>query len=74
MSKSTLADVVSSNLRECRARANLTQAALAKRCGCSDAYISQLESGARRPPLAMVGKLAAALGVTVARLLRTKNL
>ncbi len=50
-------------LREARERAKLTQQALADRIGVTDAYITQLETGAKsNPSLAVLRDLAAALG------------
>jgi len=53
-----------------REEQGLTQAALAKRSGVTEAYISMLESGTRKnPSLPTLKKLAKALGVPVGRLL-----
>jgi transcriptional regulator with XRE-family HTH domain len=47
----------------------LTLLQLARRVGVTEAYMSMLESGARKnPSLAMLKKLAKALGVSVAEL------
>lgn len=52
-------------LRHLRKRAGLTQGALAAAAGCSTAYISALESGERRPTVAMVRtQLAPALAAS----------
>src|SRR6267378_6532761 len=50
-------------LREARERAGLSQRQLAFP-GCTAAYISRLEAGARVPSLQMVNQLAARLDVT----------
>jgi len=50
-------------LKDLRARANLTQAQLAKTSGVSLGGIRDLEQGNRRPLLETAVKLAAALGV-----------
>lgn len=58
-------------LRTWRGRRGLTQRDLAKRVAVSPAYIAQLELGIRRnPSLAIVKRLARALGVEVMELLR----
>ena len=60
-------------IRTLRRRARLTQAALAARVGISRGYLARLEgSGSRRhdPPISTVRRLARALGVTVAEVLR----
>ena len=54
---------VGRRLRESRTRAGLSQRQLAFP-GCTAAYISRLEAGARIPSLQMVNQLAARLGVT----------
>ncbi|MFI5342158.1 MAG: helix-turn-helix domain-containing protein [Candidatus Methylomirabilales bacterium] len=57
-------------LKKLRIKAGLTQEELAKKGGVTYAYISMLESGAKKnPSLALVKKLAKALGVTVGELL-----
>lgn len=56
------------NLREAREAAKLTQMALAHRAGMDMAEISRLESGRRDPRLSTIVRLAAALDVTVERL------
>jgi transcriptional regulator with XRE-family HTH domain len=48
-------------LREARAGAGLTQAALARRAGCHFAHLSRLEAGTRRPSAELVERLARAL-------------
>src|SRR5690349_21678926 len=52
-----------SRLREARERAGLSQRQLAF-AGCTAAYISRLEAGARVPSLQMVNELASRLGVS----------
>jgi transcriptional regulator with XRE-family HTH domain len=52
-----------------RKQRHLTLLQLARRVGVTEAYMSMLESGARKnPSLAMLKKLAKALGVSVAEL------
>lgn len=50
-------------LRECRLRANLTQAALSELAGLTPNYIGLLERGLRNPSFTTVCALANALGV-----------
>ena len=57
-------------LRAARERAKLTQQELANKVGVTDAYINQLETGAKgNPSLDILRRLAAALGIPVAALL-----
>jgi transcriptional regulator with XRE-family HTH domain len=57
-------------LKKLRINAGLTQEELAKKGGVTYAYISMLESGAKKnPSLALVKKLAKALKVKVGELL-----
>jgi transcriptional regulator with XRE-family HTH domain len=52
-----------------RVRRKLTQAELARKIGVTEAYVSMIESGARRTPsLTTLKRLARALGVSVAKL------
>ncbi|KAB7765377.1 hypothetical protein CEK68_11805 [Xanthomonas sp. LMG 12461] len=51
------------HLRAARARAGLTQAELAARCGCSQADISKYESGTIPRRLDVVTKLAQSLNI-----------
>jgi transcriptional regulator with XRE-family HTH domain len=57
-------------LKELREAKGLTQEALAKRAGCSRAYLSRLEMGLHDPPLSRLQALAKALRVTVAELVK----
>ena len=56
-------------LREARAAAALTQAALAARAKLARPYITMLEAGVREPSIVTVVALAKALRVPVGRLL-----
>ena len=57
-------------LKKLRNQRGLTQEDLGKRVGVSYAYISMLESGAKKnPSLALLKRLAKALGVPVTDLL-----
>lgn len=54
--------------------AKLTQAALAEKVGVSDETISRLERGAAVPSLARLEQIAAALGVGLDELFRSRRL
>jgi transcriptional regulator with XRE-family HTH domain len=57
-------------LRELRARQAMTQQELAKRAKVTQAYVTHLERGVRKnPSLAILKRLAKALGVPVTELL-----
>jgi transcriptional regulator with XRE-family HTH domain len=56
-------------LKTARQRRKLTQGALAKKIGVHQVTIARLESGTRRPSMAMLQRLAKALGVPVTALL-----
>lgn len=56
-------------LRELRAGLGMTQAELAKKARCAEAYISRLETGRAAPGVDLVSRLAEALGTTIADLL-----
>ena len=57
-------------LKALRARRRLTQAALAERAGVHQVTVARLETGRRRPGLAVLQKLAKALDVTITDLLK----
>lgn len=57
-------------IKKLRMEKGLSQKALAKRIGVTDAYITMLETGVRKnPSLAVLRRLAKALGVPVTELL-----
>jgi transcriptional regulator with XRE-family HTH domain len=56
-------------LQRARRRRALTQLALARKVGVHVITISRLERGDRQPSMALLQRLAKALGVPVARLL-----
>ena len=56
-------------LKTARERRNLTQARLAEKAGVHQVTIARLESGARRPSMRMLQRLAAALRVPLGKLL-----
>ena len=61
---------LSALIRDLREQAKLTQLQLAKKAKVTEAYISMIESGARRnPSLPTLKRLAKALGVPVGELL-----
>lgn len=53
---------LAAQLIEARARAGLTQAELAERMGTSQSAVARLESGAAKPSVATLEKLARATG------------
>ena len=59
-----------SNLRRLREAKGLSQEAFAFEAGVHRTYISDIERGARNPSIALVAKLAIALGVSASDLLR----
>jgi DNA-binding XRE family transcriptional regulator len=62
--------VFGNNIRACRERTGLTQEELAKRIGCTQSYISQVEQPDARPTLGTLQKVAEALGYPVGDLVR----
>lgn len=60
---------VGETLKAVRGEQGLSQGELARRAGLSPQYISDVEKGRARPSLKALEKIAAALGVPVARLL-----
>lgn len=52
-------------IRELREVRGLTLRQLAEKAGCTQSYISQIETGLTVPSLSMVGRLAAALKINV---------
>ncbi len=56
-------------LKKARGRRKLTQAALAEKVGAHQVTIARLESGTRRPSMALLQRLAKALKVKVTELL-----
>jgi transcriptional regulator with XRE-family HTH domain len=57
-------------LKSLRAKRGITQAALAKRAGVTLSYIGRLEIGRHDPQLSTLMKLAKALKVSVAELVK----
>jgi ribosome-binding protein aMBF1 (putative translation factor) len=58
------------NNRACRERAGLSQEELARRMGCTQSYISQIEQPDARPTLGTLQKVAEALGCPIGDLVR----
>ena len=58
------------NVRRRREARELTQEKLAERAGLDPTYISGIERGLRNPGIKNVAKLAKALGLTTAELLK----
>lgn len=56
-------------LRACRLEKQLTQEQLSERVDVIRPFISALENGTRQPSLAMIFRLAKALGITPGQLL-----
>jgi transcriptional regulator with XRE-family HTH domain len=65
-----MGDRLAKRLKQLRAKRKLTQAALARRAGLTLSYIGRLEIGMHDPQLSTLAKLAKALHVTVAGLLK----
>ena len=62
--------VFGNNIRACRERVSLTQEELARRVGCTQSHISQIEQSDARPTLGTLQKVAEALGCPVGDLVR----
>jgi transcriptional regulator with XRE-family HTH domain len=65
-----VASGLAKRLKQLRAERGLTQAALAKRAGVTLSYVGRLEIGRHDPQLSTLRKLAKALKVTVAELVK----
>jgi transcriptional regulator with XRE-family HTH domain len=52
-----------SNMKKWRKTRGISQKTLAERCEAAHTYIRQIESGARTPSFAFIGKLAEALDI-----------
>lgn len=62
--------LIGTNIKDCRAYKNITQAVLAEKAGLSIPYISQVETARKHISLHALISIADALEVTVDRLLR----
>ena len=60
-------------LKQLRSRKKLTLQQLAQKAGCTKSYISQLEKGTGSPSVSMLGRLAEALEIPVADLIRDEG-
>lgn len=60
---------LAANMRRLRQRRGWSQEEFAHHAGLHRTYVSDLERGARNPTIAVIGKLARALGVTAGDLL-----
>jgi transcriptional regulator with XRE-family HTH domain len=58
------------NIRICRERSGLTQEELARRIGCSQSYISQVEQPDAQSTLGTLQKVAEAIGCAIGDLVR----
>lgn len=73
MEKEEILRIFSENLRAERARKKLTQEQLAEMAGISQKYLYRIENAKMNPTIAVVCRLALALGVTLDRLLPLKT-
>ena len=64
-----LNSVFCENFKRARLRLGLTQTALAERMGVAQSYISDLESGKKRPLVESLAEIAEALQTSPARLI-----
>lgn len=64
-----IADIVGTNVRAGRSRKGLTRKQLAVKAGVSERYLNELEHGASNASIAVLAKVAAALGRTVVDLM-----
>jgi len=64
---------IPSRLKQLRNRKKLTLQQLAEIAGCTKSYISQLEKGTSSPSVSMLGRLAEALEIPVADLVRDEG-
>jgi len=61
-------------LRELRSKADLSQEALAYRCGLDRTYISGLERGVRNPSLTCIFRVANGLNIQIEELVKKYEL
>ncbi len=64
---------IGQQLKKYRKAKGMTLEALATAAGYSKSYLSQIENGLSSPSLAVLGKLAGKLGISVATLLKENN-
>jgi transcriptional regulator with XRE-family HTH domain len=65
--------LLAANLRRLRLKLRLSQEAFADRCGIHRTYVGAIERGERNVTLATLRKLAEALGVRAADLIRGRD-
>lgn len=68
-----LPEILGRNVREARRRAGMSQEQLAFEAGMKRSYVSDLERGTRNPSVKAIDRLATALGVEPADLLRAQS-
>lgn len=68
--RSSARQLLAANLRQERTRLAWSQEELAAEAGISQTYVSQMESGQRRVSIDILDRLALALGIELAELLR----
>ncbi|HEY2392296.1 MAG TPA: helix-turn-helix transcriptional regulator [Candidatus Angelobacter sp.] len=68
-----LTSVLAANLHSYRRKMQLSQEALAERCGLHRTYVGSVERGERNVTLSSLEVLARALGVSVPTLLTPRN-
>jgi len=68
-----LTSVLAANLRSYRGKMQLSQEALAERCGLHRTYVGSVERGERNVTLSSIEVLARALGVSVPELLTPRS-
>ena len=73
MTEYELFNTYTSNIRRLRTSKNMTQAELAEKANLSDKYVSYIETGRQWGSIETLLKLANALGVEPADLLRANN-
>lgn len=68
-----LPEILGRNVRDARRRAGMSQEQLAFEAGMKRSYVSDLERGTRNPSVKAIDRLATALGVAPADLLRAQS-
>lgn len=66
--------MIGDRIKELRESAGLSSLVLAEKAGLSPSYLREVESGRRDPDLKVLARIAAALGVTPAALLKPPGL
>ena len=66
-------DSIARKVKQLRTDRGLTLEKLGQMAGCTKAYISQVEKGLSTPSVAMLGRIAEALNVSVTELFRIDN-